>query len=149
MVEAVSGLHFVRVEIYVNTPMLTGWLAADTGPRKLLDAIATYRMWVARISRRRTVGALMKGSGVRLRLSEPYIKATEPVVLSEWHTGDKGHVYSGGPIAPELKKRTPSKRPTAAAAPGKVDAAAATFDTQKRSARQRASHTAPSHSPKT
>jgi hypothetical protein len=145
----VSGLHFVRVEIYVNTPLLTGWLVADKGPGKLMTGIAVFRMWQRRISQRRTVGALMKGSGVRLRLSEPYIKASEPVVLAEWHTGDKGHVYDGGPTPGDSKKCTPGKRATAAAAPGSVVAAATTLDTQKRSARQQASQAGPVHSPKT
>ena len=142
-------LHRCRVEVYVNTPLLTDWLACDKGPADLFAAVHLYRKWRNRIEARLTAGGLMKGSGVRLRLAEPYIKGSEPVVLAEWHKGVKGQVYNGGPTPGVSKKRTPGKRATAAAAPGKVVAAATTLDTQKGSARQSASHVGASHSPKT
>lgn len=85
-----------RVEVFVNTPLLTGWLVCDTGPADLFLAVHTFRKWRRRIQRKHTAGALMKGSGVRVRLCVPSTDGTY-LVLAEWHKGDKNTVYDAPP----------------------------------------------------
>jgi hypothetical protein len=76
--------------------MLTGWLVCDAGPSDLFLAVHTFRKWRRRIQRKHTAGALMKGSGVRVRLCAQACGTTQ-LVLAEWHKGDKSTVYDAPP----------------------------------------------------
>jgi hypothetical protein len=76
--------------------MLTGWLVCDAGPCDLFIAIHIFRKWRRRIQRKHTAGALMKGSGVRVRL-DAQAWGNVPLVLAEWHKGDKSTLYDAPP----------------------------------------------------
>lgn len=98
-----------RVELYVNTPMLTGWLACDERPASVFQAVHTFRKWRRRIQRKHTIGALMKGSGVRMRLCASVVLIREDAaILAEWHKGDKNKVYD----APARQRRARKRKVT-------------------------------------